>query len=70
VGRDPLAPGRPIRPITLTAGQIRPLVDGNCGIDISCVAQPDHDRHAETLHLRLELPGYLRLVDVRAGGLA
>jgi hypothetical protein len=56
VGRDTLAPDRPIGPNTLTADQIRPLVDGNCGIDISCVTQPDQDRHAETLHLRLELP--------------
>ena len=40
-----LKPGRSVGPNTLTAGQIRPLVDGDCGIDSSRVTQPDHNRH-------------------------
>ncbi len=44
-----LNPGGPVGPITLTAGQGRPLVDGNCGIDISRITQPDPNGHAESL---------------------
>ena len=49
MGLDTLNPGGSIGPNTLTARQIRPLVDGNCGIDISRVTQPDQNRHAEKL---------------------
>lgn len=55
MGPGALNPGRSVGPNSLTAGQIRPLVDGNCGIDISGVTEPDQDRHAESLELRLKL---------------
>jgi hypothetical protein len=58
VGPDTLNPGRSVGPITLAAGEIRPLVDGNCGIDISRVTQPDQNRQAKSLELRLELTRY------------
>jgi hypothetical protein len=32
---DMFNPGRSVRPNTLTAGEIRPLVDGGCRIDVS-----------------------------------
>jgi len=64
VGPGTLNPGRSVGPNTLTARQIRPLVDGNCGIDITRVTQPDQNRHAEKLQLRLKLTYY------RARGLA
>ena len=35
MGPDTLNPGCSVGPNTLTPGQIRPLVDGNCSIDIS-----------------------------------
>jgi hypothetical protein len=58
VGLDMLDPGRSVGPHTPTAGQIRPLVDGNRGIDIGRVTQPDQNRHAEKLQLRLEPTHY------------
>lgn len=58
MGPDTLDPVRSVGPNTLTAGQIRPLVDGNCGIDISRVTQADQNRHAEKLQLRLEPTHY------------
>jgi hypothetical protein len=57
-GPDTLDAGRAVGPNTLTAGEIRPLVDGDCGIDISCVTQLDQNRHAESLGLRLKLTRY------------
>jgi hypothetical protein len=44
-----LDPGSSVRPNTLTAGQVRPFVHGNGGIDISRVTQPDQNRQAESL---------------------
>jgi len=55
---DTLNPGRSVGPNTLTAGESCPLVDGNGGIYISHVTQPDQNRHAESLELRLNLTHY------------
>ncbi len=44
-----LNPGRSLGPRGLTAGEVGPLVDGDCGIDISRVTHPDLNRHAERL---------------------
>ena len=38
---DMLDPGGSVEPHTLTTGQIRPLEDGDRGIDISCFTQSD-----------------------------
>lgn len=55
VGPDLLNPGRSVGPNTLTAGEIRLLVDRNRGIDISWITQPNQNRHAKSLELRLKL---------------
>ena len=45
-GRDLLDPGRAVRPDALAPGEVRPLVDGDRGIDVSRLAEPDQNRHA------------------------
>jgi hypothetical protein len=44
-----LDPGRSVGPDTLTADQTRPLVDGDCGIDVGRVTQPDLNSQAGSL---------------------
>jgi hypothetical protein len=51
LSRDTPNPGRSGGPDTPTAGQIRPLEDGNCSIDISRVPEPDQNRHADSVGL-------------------
>lgn len=53
---ETLDPGSPVGPNTLTTGQIRPLVDGDRGIDICGLTQTDQNHHAESLELRLARP--------------
>ena len=55
--------GRSVRPTTLSERQIRPLVDGNRGVDISRlsrVSQPDQNRQADSLLLPSSRPSAWR----------
>ncbi len=53
---DVVYPGGLAGPGTLTAGQVRPLVDSNRGIDISRLARPDQD-HALNVQPACRAPG-------------
>ena len=65
MGPGTLNPGHSVRPNTLAAGQIRPLVDGNRGIDITRFTQPDQNRQTEKL--QLTRPAQRLVLDGRAG---
>jgi hypothetical protein len=53
---DVVYPGCLTGPGTLTAGQIRPLVERNCGVDISRLAKPDQN-HALNVQPACRNPG-------------
>ena len=53
---DVVYPGDLTGPGTLTTGQIRPLVDRNCGVDVSSFAKPDQN-HALNVQPACRNPG-------------
>ncbi len=54
MGPRTLHPGRSVGPRALTPGQIGPLVDRKCGIDITRITQPDENRHDERLEAQVQ----------------
>lgn len=57
---DVVYPGGLAGPDALTAGQVRPLVDRNCGVDISRLATSDQD-HAPNVQPACREPGRRKL---------